>query len=80
MSTVAKINRSHIPIHAFVKDNVCPSTGWWRLPWLRHRPYAGAGMCWHYRSRHWMIPIMLTLSEALQIIKQLCERHEIRLM
>lgn len=28
----ARIQRSHIPIHAFVKANACPSTGRHRLP------------------------------------------------
>jgi hypothetical protein len=34
LSTVAeaRIHRSHVPIHAFVKANACPTTGQNRLP------------------------------------------------
>lgn len=28
----AKITRSHVPIHAFVKEHACPATGAHRLP------------------------------------------------
>jgi hypothetical protein len=32
MGSSARIHRSHVPIHAFVKAHACPSTGRNRLP------------------------------------------------